>query len=153
MAIILGQILSFLLIITFIFANHEYGLIGALSASPLPMSMQAARTAACLIGIVGAASVWITWYYLSKSNTMRDMLVVCAWTRKVKTNGKWIKFEDFLTQELGYAVSHGLSDSKLVELRQEVDRDWRKLPVETKVEDKGTAKDDPTDNGTARALS
>jgi len=87
---------------------------------------QSAHLAACLVGIIGSVSIWITWHYLTKSNSMRDMLVVCAWTRQVKSDGKWISFDKFLTEQLGFAVSHGLCDKKIFEMKNEIDRDWKK---------------------------
>ena len=72
-------------------------------------------------------SIWLTWYYATKSNSIRDMLVICAWTHRVKSNGRWLSLEEFFTAQLGYAVSHGLSEAKLMEMRNEVDTEWRKI--------------------------
>jgi len=131
LAVLFGQILSFALIITFIFANQRYGFIAALGDSPDAMPWLSAYFSACLVGVVGATSIWISWFYLNKSNAFRDMLVVCAWSRQVKRNGKWVSFETFLSEQHGYAVSHGLSDSKLMELKKEVDGSWRNANVDT----------------------
>jgi len=123
--------LSFALIITFIFADHRYGFIATFGDSPESTSLHSAYFSACLVGLVGVASIWISWFYLTKSNAIRDMLVVCAWTRQVKTNGKWVSFETFLSEQFGYAISHGLSDTKLIELKNEVDNQWRNVAVDT----------------------
>ncbi len=125
-AVILGQLLSFLLMITFTYANKAFGFLASWEQGDGAISWQSTHLAACLVGIVGSASIWITWYYLTKSNSMRDMLVVCAWTRQVKSDGKWISFDRFLSEQLGFAVSHGLSDKKIVEVKNEIDRDWKK---------------------------
>ena len=125
-AVILGQLLSFLLMITFIYANQYFGFLASWEKGSVAIPWQSAHLAACLVGIVGSASIWITWHYLNKSNSMRDMLVVCAWTRQVKTDGEWVSFDKFLTEQLGFAVSHGLCDRKIFEMKNEVDRDWKK---------------------------
>ncbi len=130
-AILGGQLLSYSLILVFIFANHHFQLASVFGIEIQQLSLRAAAIYACLVAIVGTINIWLTYYYASKSDTMRDLLVVCAWTRRVKSKGKWISMEEFLTQQLGYAISHGLSDSKLAELRAEVDRDWRKVKVNT----------------------
>ncbi len=124
-AVVVGQVLSFLLIITFIFANQRYDLMASFGAGSMPVSLQSAYVAACLVALVGVFSVWITFHYLSKSNAMRDMVVVCAWTQQVKIDGRWISFREFLSEQLGYAVSHGMCDAKLAELRSEVEKDWK----------------------------
>ncbi len=118
-AILFAQALSYALIITFIFANESFNLIGALSHSTEDSGT--AYFAACLIGIVGSISLWLTWYYATKTSSIRDMLVICAWTNRVKSNGNWISMEEFFTDQLGYAVSHGISETKLLEMRNEVD--------------------------------
>jgi hypothetical protein len=47
----------------------------------------------------------------------------------VKRNGRWLTLEEFLTEHLGYRVSHGLSDPTLVNLKEEVDSKWRRFPT------------------------
>lgn len=120
-AILAGQALSFALIIIFIFANQKFDLIESISGTNTDVSLQTARISACLVGIVGVMSIWLTWHYSSKSYRMKEMLVVCAWTHRVKSNGEWITFDKFLSQQHGYAVSHGLSDSKKLELQKEIE--------------------------------
>ncbi len=124
-AVVLGQVLSFLLIITFIFANQRYDLLASIGAEDSIVSFKSAFVSACLVGLVGAFSVWITLHYLTKSNAMRDIVVVCAWTQQVKVDGRWVSFREFLSEQLGYAVSHGMCEEKLVELRGEVEMDWK----------------------------
>lgn len=128
-AILVGQLLSYSLILTFIFANQQYQLTSVFGVGIPTLTFSSACLAACLVGLVGTINMWLTWYYISKSDTIRDMLVVCAWTGQVKSHGKWIPLDQFLTQQLGYAVSHGLSDSKLAELRAEIDRDWKRKSI------------------------
>ncbi len=130
-AILVAQALTYLLIITFIFANEKFNLIGIFQRANTTYGSSTAYLAACLIGIVGTISLWLTWYYAYKSRSIRDMLVVCAWTHRVKSRGKWVSLEEFLSEKLGYVVSHGISESKLLEMRQEVDRDWRKFQLDS----------------------
>jgi hypothetical protein len=37
-------------------------------------------------------------------------VTVCAWTRRVLDEGKWVKFEEFLDKRLNISVSHTISD-------------------------------------------
>jgi hypothetical protein len=127
-AILLAQGLSYALIVTFILADRQYNFSGVLRDADQPMSPQTAYAASCLIALVGSINIWLTWYYATKSSAMRDMVVVCAWTHQIKANGRWMKLEEFFTEQLGFAVSHGMSTAKLAEMRAEVDRDWRKAP-------------------------
>ena len=126
LAVVLGQGLSFLLIITFIFANRRYALLASIGGAETTIPLRTAYVSACLIGLVGAFSIWITLHYLSKSNALREMVVVCAWTHQIKVDGRWISFRSFLTDQLGYAVSHGVCEQALSELRDEVELDWKR---------------------------
>jgi hypothetical protein len=116
-------------IIVFIFADAMFNLTGILRTEALVLSPQFAYVAACLVGVVGSVNVWLTWHYGQKANTMRDWLVVCAWTHRVKHQGRWITLEEFLTEQLGYEVSHGLSEPSLLDLRGEADARWRQFPA------------------------
>lgn len=129
-AIVSGQALSFLLIITFIFANQRYDLLASIGGVKTNVSLYSAYVSACLVGLVGVFSIWITLHYLGKSNAMRDMVVVCAWTHQVKVDGRWVSLREFLGDQLGYAVSHGMCDEKIAELRSELDKDWKGKGVE-----------------------
>jgi len=131
-AIVTGQLLSYALIITFIFADRTFnltGIFGVDSSTPAP-SWDLAFISACLVGIVGAINVWITSYYMQKSSTVQDWIVVCAWTHRVKHGGRWISLEDFLSEQLGCQVSHGLSEEGYSSISNEVDTKWRALRID-----------------------
>jgi hypothetical protein len=126
-AILGGQILSYGLIIIFIFADMTFDLTGIFRPGGPGLSPQMAYVGACLVGIIGTVNLWLTWHYMHKSNTMRDWLVICAWTHRVKFAGRWISLEEFLGEHLGYRVSHGLSALELADMRDELDERWRQL--------------------------
>lgn len=128
-AIITGQILSYGLIITFIFADRTFDLTGIFrgAATSSSQGLDTAVVSACLIGIMGAINVWLTSYYMQKSSTVQDWVVVCAWTHRVKHGGRWISLEDFLSQQLGCQVSHGLSEQGYSSISNEIDTKWRTL--------------------------
>ena len=134
-AVVLGQSLSFLLIITFIFANQRYDLLSSIGGVQTDVSLVTAYVSACLVGLIGASSIWITLHYLNKSNAMREMVVICAWSNQVKVDGKWVSFREFLSDQMGFVVSHGLCETKLAELRQEVESNWKSGQEDPRPED------------------
>lgn len=127
-AILSGQLLSFTLIITFIFADRTFDLTGIFHSETT--GWDTARVSACLVGIVGACSLWITWFYMQKATTMQDWVVVCAWTHRVKCGGRWFSLEDFLSEQLGCQVSHGLSEQGYSAISSEIDSKWRSLRID-----------------------
>ncbi|MBE2212832.1 MAG: hypothetical protein IAE82_03100 [Opitutaceae bacterium] len=131
-AIITGQLLSYALIITFIFADRTFNLTGVFypDARGAGGSWDLAFVSACLVGLVGAINVWITSYYMQKSSTVQDWVVVCAWTHRVKHGNRWVSLEDFLSEQLGCQVSHGLSEEGYSSISGEIDSKWRTLRVD-----------------------
>jgi hypothetical protein len=126
-AILVAEILSYALMITFIFADMMFNLTRIFRPEGEGLSPQMAFVGACLVGLVGTINVWLTWYYMHKSNTMRDWLVICAWTHRVKYAGRWVSLEEFLIEHLGFNVSHGLSTIEIAEMRDELDAKWRQF--------------------------
>jgi hypothetical protein len=46
------------------------------------------------------------------------VVMVCAWTKRVKEDGRWVPLEEFLERHFQVRISHGMSDS----IRQELIR-------------------------------
>jgi hypothetical protein len=42
-------------------------------------------------------------------------VAVCAWTRRIRWEGRWISIEEFLQKRFGLEVTHGISDEALAE--------------------------------------
>ena len=40
----------------------------------------------------------------------RGLLKVCAWTKRIEVDGRWISIEDFLSQYLQLQLTHGMSE-------------------------------------------
>ncbi len=129
-AILVAQALSYLLMITFLFADARFRLVGVFAGPNVTSNSETAYIAACLVGILGSISLWLTWYYTTKANSIRDMLVICAWTHRVKSGEKWVSLEEFFTDQLGYAVSHGLSEARLFEMRRQIDSEWKTIKIQ-----------------------
>jgi hypothetical protein len=50
-------------------------------------------------------------------------VAVCAWTRRVRWQGRWLAIEDFLKERFNLTVSHGISDEALAEQLAELGPD------------------------------
>ena len=128
-AILLGQVLSYALIVTFIFADATFGFVDGFIGDEPSILFNAHTISVCLIGIVGAASIWISFFYMRKSEAMKDWIVLCAWTQRVKSGSRWITITEFLSENLGYNVTHGMSEEVVDQMRSELDSNWKKLPA------------------------
>ncbi len=50
-----------------------------------------------------------------------DLQVVCAWTKQVRVDGRWIAFDKFLAEKLHLSISHGISPEAMERLKKELD--------------------------------
>ena len=42
-----------------------------------------------------------------------SLVTMCAWTRTIRMDGRWVPVEEFLREKFGVRVSHGISDEAL----------------------------------------
>ncbi len=48
------------------------------------------------------------------------MLRMCAWTRRVWHEGKWLSFEAFMEARFGISTTHGISEAAAEELKRKL---------------------------------
>jgi CHASE3 domain sensor protein len=60
--------------------------------------------AACVLGGAGAVLL------MRRVHELEAMITVCAWTNRVKFNGKWVSFEDYLRARFNLRFTHGISE-------------------------------------------
>jgi K+-sensing histidine kinase KdpD len=49
--------------------------------------------------------------------------VVCAWTKRIKLEGKWVTLDEFLTSKLNVHVTHGISPEAFEEVKKELGKE------------------------------
>ena len=49
-----------------------------------------------------------------------QLQVVCAWTHRLRLEGKWVTLDEFLTSKLNLRISHGISPEALAEIKREL---------------------------------
>ncbi len=47
--------------------------------------------------------------------------VVCAWTKRIRVEGKWMTFDEFLKNYLHFNLSHGISPEAMERLAKEIE--------------------------------
>ena len=47
-----------------------------------------------------------------------QLQVVCAWTKRIRVDGKWLSLEEFLASKLNVHVSHGISPEAFEEIKK-----------------------------------
>ncbi|MDF3058085.1 MAG: hypothetical protein K0R17_2300 [Rariglobus sp.] len=68
---------------------------------------------ACVLGGAGAVLL------LRRVNELETMITVCAWTKRVKFNGAWVSFENYLHTRFNLQFTHGISEDAAAKLQME----------------------------------
>jgi DNA-binding response OmpR family regulator len=54
---------------------------------------------------------------MKQVNDLREAMVkICAWTKQIEVDGKWVSIEEYLTSHLGVQLTHGVSDTAAKEI-------------------------------------
>ena len=69
--------------------------------------------AACVLGGAGALLL------MRRVHELEAMITVCAWTKRVKFNGAWVSFEDYLHARFHLRFTHGISEEAAAKLKME----------------------------------
>ena len=71
-----------------------------------------------LVGITAVALVMVVGA-VTRMEHLRQIVTVCAWTGQVKDGSEWVRMEDYLKEQFGLAVSHGVSKEAAEKMIQE----------------------------------
>jgi CHASE3 domain sensor protein len=69
--------------------------------------------AACVLGGAGAHLL------MRRVNELEAIITVCAWTKRVKFNGAWVSFEEYLHARFHLRFTHGISEEAAAKLQME----------------------------------
>jgi hypothetical protein len=69
--------------------------------------------AACLLGTTGAVLL------IRRVKQLKALIIVCAWTKRVKFNGTWVSFEDYLHERFNLQFTHGICEEAAAKLQRE----------------------------------
>jgi CHASE3 domain sensor protein len=70
-------------------------------------------TLAVLLAGVGA------WLLLNRVHELEQLITVCAWTRRVQWQGRWLTFEEYFTKRFNLHFTHGISDEAAQKVKAE----------------------------------
>lgn len=66
--------------------------------------------------LAGAISLMV----MRRLHQLEGLIKVCAWTKQVQWEGRWITFEEYLAKRFNIHVTHGISDEAARQLRKEI---------------------------------
>jgi CHASE3 domain sensor protein len=77
--------------------------------------MQTVSVVATLV--LSAGIIWLVWQY----HRLRGLVILCAWTRTVQFEGRWLTFEEYLERRFGLKTSHGMRPDQAEKFRAALD--------------------------------
>lgn len=75
-------------------------------------------------------SVFVVWtttilglYIFRTQRNLRainSLLTVCAWTKQVKVDGRWVSFDKYLSEYMGFKITHGITEEAASKIMQDL---------------------------------
>lgn len=60
------------------------------------------------------------WFLVRRMPDLDGLITICAWTQRVRWQGRWLSFEDFLTKRFHFVCTHGICDEEAAKMRAEM---------------------------------
>lgn len=87
---------------------------------------------ACALGATGVV------LFMGRMHELETMITVCAWTHRVKYQGTWISFEEYLRRRFDLRFTHGISEEASRKLQMEAIELVESNPLKFKARSAGT---------------
>lgn len=76
-------------------------------------------TSGALLVVAAGLALTFTWFLMRRMRELEAMITVCAWTKRVKFNGSWVSFEEYLHDRFNLQFTHGISEDAIKQLKME----------------------------------
>lgn len=63
-----------------------------------------------LIGSLSCANLYVILSLTMDILRLEKQVKICAWTKKINVEGRWLTIEEFLTEKLNLDVTHGITE-------------------------------------------
>ena len=57
-----------------------------------------------------------------RSDDLKKLITVSAWSRKIQVDNVWVSFEEFLVDKLGVSITHGIDPESAQKLQKQMDQ-------------------------------
>lgn len=78
-----------------------------------------------LLAIAAVLAGGVTYYVIRRLHDLEGLIKICAWTKRVQWKGRWITFEEYLSERFNLNCTHGMSD----EAARQVSAELANTPV------------------------
>lgn len=95
---------------------HELTLLSSSVAKRARFFQQAGLAMLAVAFVLAGIGFYL---FIRRVNELESMITVCAWTRRVKYNGQWVSFEEYLHARFNLEFTHGISEEASKKLKME----------------------------------
>lgn len=73
-----------------------------------------------LLLVAAALAIAGAWWLRRSRRDLDGLITVCAWTRRVQWEGRWMSFEEYLAARFDLRCTHGICEEAAEKVRQQV---------------------------------
>jgi CHASE3 domain sensor protein len=76
-----------------------------------------------LIGLAAVLALAGGFMVVRRMHDLEALITVCSWTRRVKWEGRWLSFEEYLQARFNLQCTHGISEEAAEKFRQQLENE------------------------------
>ncbi len=99
---------------------HELEEMSTHSAAAVHRSHQFQWLTLGLVAITVLLGTGAAWWLVRRVHELEKLVTVCAWTQRVKWQGRWMSFEEYLDRRFNLHFTHGMSDEAAEKMRAQI---------------------------------
>jgi hypothetical protein len=109
--LIITESAGFLVVVAFVWLNKLLDIPHAFWNEPAnPVRVRECVMESVLIILVWLIVLFATRILVNRIGELESYVVMCAWCRKIRIDGRWISIEDFLDKKIKIQTSHGICE-------------------------------------------
>jgi hypothetical protein len=109
--LIITESVGFLVVLAFIWLNELLDVPHVIWNEPAsPVRVRESVMESVFIIMAWLVVLFITRTLVNRIGELESYVVMCAWCRKIRIDGRWISIEDFLDKKIKIQTSHGMCE-------------------------------------------
>ena len=114
--------IGFLFVIIFLWLNEALDIPHHILDTPVsPFRYQEPALGSVFVIAAWLLVLLVTRRFMRRIHELESYIVMCAWCRKVRIDGRWVSVEEFLNRKVRLQTSHSMCEVCREKVMQEID--------------------------------
>jgi CHASE3 domain sensor protein len=100
--------------------RYELAEIASHTASATQQSRLFQTLNVSLLALAAVLAGAVAYFVIRRLHDLEGLIKVCAWTKRVQWKGRWITFEEYLSERFNLDCTHGMSDEAARQVNAEL---------------------------------